>query len=984
MKFFLCVITFFSIFTIGIYAQAPSNDERARPSLAPDYENYNEEEMENSERISWQNDKEKEWWSYLMSANSTENFYFVNKNMTVETPATTQPQNESSIAINPTNPDNIISAAVDYRGNVIYISTDGGKSWRDTIFKDVRYMYLKDTVKNGVPKIDTTYKTWRIGNDPSVGFDDKGNCIVMYGAFPNGSYTGESGVYLDKSTDGGKTWLTHVKVIEHKGTMTKDSAFEDKYYIQIDNSKNSAFYGRMYTPWKRVTDRDSATQIVFTHSTDGGLTWAEPVPVSPRKTGISTDTTFGQSFPISSTGPNGEVYVAWNDGPMRSIGFAKSTDGGVTFSQPTYPVKNYPTLGTARKVKDGNVYHVLKNTFRAETYPTLTVDNSQSGNRGNIYLAYASGTSPKVRFMRSSDGGNTWSNPVIVHSDTTNDKWWPWINVDVTSGDIAITYSDSRDDPANITIEQYVSYSSDGGLTWLDNKMSDFASDYRKNPFVDNIFAGDYSGNAFYNGKIYPSYLDTREGKPSLLDNDVFTAIVSLMQPKPVENLKVTSSLTKITEGKLTWKNPAMETMFKKPITDYNLLIEKDGKPLKTLSAGTTEYLDNVVDSSKEYLYTVRVATKTDTSVLRSVTFSPQNVIIPAPPKIISINDYQPQLTIRLAIPPFRADSATTFDNPQNYMLFRDGVKIQEGSIENQTGKTLELTDSPPRGYYRYSALVTDRLNNQSKSSDTLLVYCGDGSLYKENFDATPPKFLIPTGWGTAQNVALSQPYSFTDSPQGKYLPSKNNALHIYPVEITDAGIELTFSHICILDKADSAIVEISLDKGQTWSKVASYNLNSYTEWKDSVASNADWKKEFLIIKKMPNMPPNKTYCIARFRLKTTSLNELDGWYIDDIEFGKTASVNEEKMTNSFASIATPNPFSSTVIVSFFVPQPTVTELVLFDALGKQVMEMPIVSDVVGYCTKTINAENLPNGVYYYRLKNKFGNSRGKLLKVKL
>ena len=64
-------------------------------------------------------------------------------------------------------------------------------------------------------------------------------------------------MYLARTTDKGVTWQTHIKVIEHVGKMTADSAFEDKYYIEIDNSPTSPYHGNLYTPWKRVIDRDS-------------------------------------------------------------------------------------------------------------------------------------------------------------------------------------------------------------------------------------------------------------------------------------------------------------------------------------------------------------------------------------------------------------------------------------------------------------------------------------------------------------------------------------------------------------------------------------------------------------------------------------------------------------------------------------------------------------------------------------------------------
>lgn len=101
------------------------------------------------------------------------------------------------------------------------------------------------------------------------------------------------------------------------GDQTPDSSFEDKYYIWSDNSPISPYYKRLYIPWKRVINRDSSTQIVNVYSTDQGNTWSVPVQVSNRISGISEDTTFGQSFPLSVTGPLGQVYTVWNFGPKN-------------------------------------------------------------------------------------------------------------------------------------------------------------------------------------------------------------------------------------------------------------------------------------------------------------------------------------------------------------------------------------------------------------------------------------------------------------------------------------------------------------------------------------------------------------------------------------------------------------------------------------------------------------------------------------------
>lgn len=138
-------------------------------------------------------------------------------------------QNESSIAINPLNPRQMIASAVDYRANQsawVYVSSDAGRSWRN--------------ISLGKPN----YPRWTAGNDPSVAWGPDGTAYVVYGAFDRSTPpTGENGVFLARSTDGGQTWQSHIPIILHLGRMTADSAFEDKYYVSVDHCSTSPYRG---------------------------------------------------------------------------------------------------------------------------------------------------------------------------------------------------------------------------------------------------------------------------------------------------------------------------------------------------------------------------------------------------------------------------------------------------------------------------------------------------------------------------------------------------------------------------------------------------------------------------------------------------------------------------------------------------------------------------------------------------------------------
>lgn len=924
---FTALLLLASSISYGQDVARPDHAERARPSLDPEWEQRKEK---------WDG---RPWLQ--SSSTSWTTWYYVNRNM-IDEPASNQfPQNESSIAVNPIAPNYLISSAVDARtGAFVYVSSDGGRSWRNKNLGDVR-------------------PNWLSGNDPSVAWDYLGRAYLMYGAFPPFTVGkgGQSGIYVARSTDNGETWEAHIPVIEHVGTMTADSAFEDKYYIQIDNSASSPFRGYMYTPWKRVVDRDSSTQIMMSRSTDWGLNWSAPIPVSPRKTGTSLDTTFGQSFPLMSTGPDGTVYVVWNDGPARSIGFARSSDAGVTWTAPTYVVRSYATHGTARGAA-GSIYHVLKQTFRAESYPTLAVDNSPSPRAGTLYLCWAAGTNPDVFFQKSTDKGASWSAPRVVHSESRGDQWWPWISVDQTNGDVAVMYSDSRDDPDNILIDQYVSYSSDGGETWIDRRATDTRSDFRNNPYTSRIFAGDYSGNAFHAGKIYPSYLDTRD------DNDVYTSLVGINTPAPVENLTVGSRLDARDKAHLSWAyGDVSRSLFGKPISDLSFVIYRDGAIVGTVPGTTRSYDDSGLSVDTIYTYRVVAATETDTSGVSTVCYIPRDLVPPLGPAIQRYDRFATSSSIDLMLPTRRGDSVSPLENLASVTLYRDGVAIETRTLAtSDTGSTITMTDVPPsRGYYRYSATVSDGASpaNVSRSSETVLAYVGSFDSYLVTFEGEQPRFRTDSLWGLTTTVAVSGTHSWTDSPQGDYKPRLNTSSWIWPV-VANGPIELSFNTIAIVDAGDSAVTEVSYDSGATWTVLARYRLTDQAGWGDRTADAGDW----LPVRQRIVPPASPSMVLVRFRLQTGSFNNADGWYVDDVEFGQPSSVGNEadRLQNRLSLY--PNPAHESAIITGAFQRALVVEVVVLDLFGREVMNARCGARDDGSFDCTLDLASLAPGAY--------------------
>ena len=875
-------------------------------------------------------------------------------------------QNESSIAVNPNNPNIVISSAVDYRDNSstwVYISTDGGRTWENKNLGKV----------NG----------WRSTNDPSVMYDNDGTAYLVHGAFP-ATGDGQNGVYINKSTDGGITWSEHIAVIEH--TLPDDPLvyFEDKYYIEVDNSESSPFRGDLYIPWKRVTAADSATQIVMAKSTDKGETWLEPVNISDRLSGSSEDTTFGQSFPLISTGPEGNVYAVWNHGIEHAVGFNKSTDGGATWGNPEL-IHRYNIFGTTMQLSQG-WRHTLKGMVRAEAYPVIKTDYSDGPNKGNVYVVWAADSIPNIYFSKSTDEGETWSSPKIVHSDTKNDQFWTWMGVDPTNGDLAVMYLDSRNDTENILVECFVSYSSDGGDTWIDRQISDEPSDIRNNPFQGRVFAGDYSGLDFYDGVIFPSWVDMRntvgpEGTPS--DNDVYSAIIRVDQPSPVENFTASIKPDKPKQLELSW-NTVWESSFGKELnkSDFDLELFRDGSLIQTLSADTESYIDNGLTPFQRYDYKIRAKSINDSSIYKSTynyaggTEKPDSVII-NDFEVFSDGNSHISTKLYVQIPNTRADKTTPLTNVRRLEVFGNGEMLRifpllkdEIGTEVQVNITKEIG-----GYTNISCLLVAGYEDSSigeQFSDTSnSVFSYEGSRIGLN-DTKQINFEdkrdihYSDEWEITDEIAKSLPNSISTSPNRDYQSRSEYNLYLEPTtyaialggESMIATSKLNFDQICQVHNLDSAVVETSGDMKE-WTTIKKYSMDDIEQWQNDELTNEDWINSDVII----NGKYLNDYLFTRLRLKSNSILNKKGWYIDNIEFSPATiqSSVEEEIVSELAIY--PNPTTNYLNIKNNENLPLSVELV--DINGNTIINKE------NYFGKSLNLTNLGTGVYVLKLNYK-------------
>src|SRR5207245_8875947 len=122
-----------------------------------------------------------------------------------------------------------------------------------------------------------------------------------------------------------------------------------------------------------------------------------------------------------------------------------------------------------------------------------------------------------VRF--SDDNGATWSAPVRVNDDTgTNSQFWGRLAIDQTTGDVALSWYDCRNDTGsgagdidgtpNTDTEFFGTVSFDGGVTFQPNfQIAGGPSTAIANPNNGNDY-GDYTGLAFHAGIMVPARAD--------------------------------------------------------------------------------------------------------------------------------------------------------------------------------------------------------------------------------------------------------------------------------------------------------------------------------------------------------------------------------------------------------------------------------------------------------------------------------------------
>ena len=401
---------------------------------------------------------------------------------------------EPQVAVNPTNPNEIIGVAQQdrwpdgaARGLSSWISHNGGATWAK--LADAPWSACQ-----GGPA--------RFGRvtDPWVSYDRAGNAYFIGQPIDVAENTSAVSVTTFDRSSG--TWRSPTILIEEGGDR---GVTNDKVSVTGDPTRE----GYAYATWLRTRYPNEGRQSptadlnafswrgtpMISRTTDGGRTWSTP-------TAMRDSNVYMQGNQIA-VGPDGTLYdvaatLFTGAGTNLNgiyVGVMRSRDEGKTWSAP----KKISQIGTTQLFVADDGFPI-----RAGDYiPDIAIDPVS----GAIYVVWADGAGTplnKIVMSKSTDGGQHWSPLQVVSTGGPTAQAYNHA-VEVTdNGTVVITYFDDRNnDPADgiATTDVWIRHSHDGGLTWqaeqhllgpfdlYDAPISYFAPDDPR-----GLFLGDYMG----------------------------------------------------------------------------------------------------------------------------------------------------------------------------------------------------------------------------------------------------------------------------------------------------------------------------------------------------------------------------------------------------------------------------------------------------------------------------------------------------------
>jgi hypothetical protein len=441
-------------------------------------------------------------------------------------------QNEPTVAVNPHDTDVVVAGSNDYCASIVnnevwtgyYRSEDGGATWANSLVPG----YPDDSSEAGLAS--PVHGSCGAAGDPTQTFDADGNLFYGFICF-NRAKPINGGVYVAKYTDDGATYdrTTLVKRGTPSGQFTA-GLFQDKINLTVDQT-DGEHGGNVYVAWSQYHFASRNNGVLFSRSTDGGVSFSRDIRVTPIEHGTA-------SFTDLAVGPDGTVWLTYityasSSRPTTDIWLLSSTDGGESFGAPEHvaSISRFDSdlfTGGTGGVDCGDGPFTCPSGFVFSRFFSNSAVAADEDGAHVVWAGRLEDGQSKVWTRTFVDG--TWTEAATIDDAPTGHQWMP----DIASADGTITavFYDSRTDPgyapdlppgntevgtnSGDVVQTLIATSTDGGATWAESTVSTAGSNFGWMTHGSRRvgFWGDYIYVSAVPGAVNAVWTDSRDLVP--------------------------------------------------------------------------------------------------------------------------------------------------------------------------------------------------------------------------------------------------------------------------------------------------------------------------------------------------------------------------------------------------------------------------------------------------------------------------------------
>ena len=361
------------------------------------------------------------------------------------------------------------------------------------------------------------------GGDPVIAYDSRGRLHLVWLAltFNALSRQGKAGIYYAHTDNQGVTWdqsntpVVGGNLVAGPGStdVIAEDRIVDKPWLAVDPS-DGPFRDNLYLTYYELQvspDTSKSIRCIRKSRNSSGF--------SGNAVNVNSRSYKELQYATVDVDRNGHVHVlfwATPDNETFSLYHARSTDGAQSFEPETkvtdlsFPIPEMP----------GVFPSPIAGLSRLYPSPHLGIDQSDGPFQNQLYAVWmAQGTGGEstpgfdIYFARSADGGDTWSDPIVVNDDPdpTAHQFLPVVEVS-PAGAVIVSWYDQRTNPAGTLTNYYLACSEDGGQRFdrqfpISSQPSDFSSIGAQN---SGFGVGEYTQVVSTGTYAFPFWADGR------------------------------------------------------------------------------------------------------------------------------------------------------------------------------------------------------------------------------------------------------------------------------------------------------------------------------------------------------------------------------------------------------------------------------------------------------------------------------------------